>query len=142
MKKLTQSNCLVRKVGTHFTNLVHRLILRQIKPQFVVNGLDEVDPSRFEVVSNIVQHEKEPFLFDTFIETSLEISPKPDKKQVQFDKSPSEAIYQAAESRKSVRIENNFPLCNIEFIVEGQLTSEQKYTAPSVIDTSKYKLGH
>ena len=78
---------------------------------------------------------------DAFIGTSLEISSESDKKQVQFDYSPSETIYQAAEPPNSVRTVNIIPSSNDEFLVEAHLTSERTYTAPSVIDTSQYNLG-
>ena len=93
----------------------------------------------FETYPNIEQHEKEPYLLDAFIETSLEISPEPDKKQVQFDNSPSETIYQAAEPPNSTA--NNIPRSKDQFLVEGHITSEQTFTAPIVIDTSEYKFG-
>ena len=128
-------------MGTHYTHLVHRIRLRPIKPQFVVNDLEEVDPSKFEIDPNIEQHEKEPFSLDAFIETSLEISTESDKKQVQFDNRPSETIYQAAEPPNSVRTVNNIPSSNDEFLVEGHVTSEQTYTAQIVIDTSQYNFG-
>ena len=138
-KILTHSIYLVRKVGTHYTHLVHRIRLRPIKPQFIVNDLEEVDPSKFETLPNIEQHEKEPYLLDAYIETSLEISPEPDKKEVQFDNSPSETIYRAAEPPISTA---NNPSSNDEFLVEGHITSEQNFTVPSVIDASEYKFGH
>ena len=138
-KILTHSNYLVRKVGTHYTYLVDRIKLRPIKPQFVVNDLEAVDPSKLETDPNIEQHEKEPYLLDAFIETSLEISPEPDNKQVQFDSSPSETIKQAAEPPNSTA--NNIPSLNDEFLVEGHITSEQNFTVPSIIDTSENKFG-
>ena len=58
--------------------------MRPIKPQYAVNDLEEIDESKFGADPNTEEHEKEPQLLDSYIETSLELNTESEHRQVQF----------------------------------------------------------
>ena len=60
---LTNSNYIVRKVGTYYTQCVHRIRLRPITPQYTVDDLDNVNQSNF-VPDPSTRLVSEPALFD------------------------------------------------------------------------------
>ena len=60
---LTNSNYIVRKVGTNYTQCVHQIRLRPITPQYTVDDLDNVNQSNF-VPDPSTRHVSEPALFD------------------------------------------------------------------------------
>ena len=60
---LTNSNYIVRKVGTNYTQCVHRNRLRHITPQYTVDDLDNVNQYNF-VPDPSTRHVSEPALFD------------------------------------------------------------------------------
>ena len=63
-KVLTYSNYIVRKVGTHFTQCVHRIRLRPIEPQYEVEDVDEVRENLFTEDPSIPEGKSEPHAFD------------------------------------------------------------------------------
>ena len=44
---LTNSNYIIRKVGTNFTQCVHRIRLRTVSPQYQVDDLSDINPDDF-----------------------------------------------------------------------------------------------
>ena len=60
---LTNSNYIIRKVGTNDTQCVHRIRLRPIKPQYEVTDLPEIHLNNF-IPDPITSHYFEPTLFD------------------------------------------------------------------------------
>ena len=61
---LTKSKDIIRTVGTPFTQCVHRLRIRPIKPQYIVEDLPRLDPSEFKPDPSLSQFRSEPGLFD------------------------------------------------------------------------------
>ena len=60
---LTNSNYIVRKVGTNYTQCVHRIRLRPITPQYTVDDISNINQSNF-VPDPSTRHVSEPALFD------------------------------------------------------------------------------
>ena len=57
------SNNIIRKVGTNYTQCVHRIRLRPVTPQYTVDDLDTIAKSKF-VPDLSTRHGSEPALFD------------------------------------------------------------------------------
>ena len=66
-KVLTHSNYLIRKVNTNFTQCVHRIRLKPIKPQFEVTDLTEIDPKNFVLEPGLHESRLEPALSDNMV---------------------------------------------------------------------------
>ena len=62
---LTNSSCIVRKVGTNHPQCVHRIRLRPIEPNIDVKDLEEVDPQKF-TFDPMTQNYAETSFFDKF----------------------------------------------------------------------------
>ena len=45
---LTAANYLIRKTGTNYTQIVHRIRLRPIKPQYQVTDIEDINPENFQ----------------------------------------------------------------------------------------------
>ena len=61
---LTNSNYIVRKVGTNYTQCVHRIRLRPVNPQYQIEYLAQIHQKNF-VPDPSTRHTSEPFLFDS-----------------------------------------------------------------------------
>ena len=61
---LTNSNYIVRKVGTNYTQCVHRIRLRPITPQYQIEDLAHIHPNNF-VPDPSTRHTSQPSLFDS-----------------------------------------------------------------------------
>ena len=70
-KILTNSNYIVRKVGTHYTQCVHRIRLRPIEPKYEVKDLEAVDTEKFEADPILEKIASEPELFDNCLPSLL-----------------------------------------------------------------------
>ena len=64
----TNANYIVRNVNTNYTQCVHRMRLRPIKPQHKIQDLESIDPRNFEADPSIPEEEREPQFFDNQIE--------------------------------------------------------------------------
>ena len=71
-KVLTDSNYLIRKVGTHFTQCIHRIRLRPYKPHEPPVDLDNLNPDKFVPDPVLGKYRQEPELFDDEIPKLLE----------------------------------------------------------------------
>ena len=69
---LTISNYLIRKVGTLFTQCVHRIRLRPYTPNVKPSDLDDIDPDKFVPDLLLGKNKQEPELFDEQIPKLLE----------------------------------------------------------------------
>ena len=67
-KVLTDSNYIIRKTGTHFTQCVHRIRLRPIKRPDNLDDLATIDPAEFKADPSRRDTKKEPELFDEYLE--------------------------------------------------------------------------
>ena len=81
-KVLTHSNYIVRKVGTNFTQCVHRIRLRPVSPHTPPADLTVVDPSKFIPDPSRRTIGVEPEVFDEhfpemFIEDPISSPPRP-----------------------------------------------------------------
>ena len=65
-KVLTDSNYIIRKVNTNYTQCVHRIRLKPIKPSETPEDLEVINPSNFQPDPSRRQH-MEPELFDKHI---------------------------------------------------------------------------
>ena len=70
-KKLTNENYLVREVGTHHTQLVHRIRLRSYSPRFIIKDLDHIDKDKFIPDPRFPDEYREPQIFDKAYERLL-----------------------------------------------------------------------
>ena len=57
-KVLTNANYIVRKTNTNYTQCIHRMRLRPVKPQYQVEDLEYVDPENFEADPTIPEGER------------------------------------------------------------------------------------
>ena len=65
-KVLTDSNYIIRKVNTNYTQCVHRIRLKPVKPSETPEGLEVINPVNFQPDLSRRQH-MEPDLFDKHI---------------------------------------------------------------------------
>ena len=63
---LTNSNYIVRKVGTNYTQCVHRIRFRPVNPQYQIEYLAQIHQKNF-VPDPSTRHTSEPFLFDSIL---------------------------------------------------------------------------
>ena len=63
-KVLTNMNYIVRKVGTNYTQCVHRIRLREIVPQYEFQDLEVIDHNEFRPHKEYLEHTREPETFD------------------------------------------------------------------------------
>ena len=63
-KVLTNMNYIVRKVGTNYTQCVHRIRLREIVPQYEFQDLEVIDHDEFKPHKEYLEHTREPESFD------------------------------------------------------------------------------
>ena len=68
---LTNSNYIIRKVGTHFTQCVHRIRLRPVVPQYQIEDLVDVNPVNFRRDPMLGRFRSGPALFDEAVPTLL-----------------------------------------------------------------------
>ena len=67
-KVLTRSNYLIRRVNTNNTQIVHRVRLKPIKPQYKFQDLQNIDEKLFKADPMIAEALREPNLFDHALE--------------------------------------------------------------------------
>ena len=60
---LTNSNYVIRNVGTNYTQCVHRIRLRPITPLYTVEDIPQINPTSF-TLDPITRHCSEPSVFD------------------------------------------------------------------------------
>ena len=70
--RITNNNYIVRKTNTKFTQCVHRIRLRPIKPKYDVQDLESIDPAEFVQDPTIDETQQEPMLFDEILEKMLD----------------------------------------------------------------------
>ena len=75
-KVLTNSNYIVRKVGTNFTQCVHRIRLRPVKQPADLQDLEAIDPQQFVPDPSRRDDKREPELFDRHVEDLIFPQPK------------------------------------------------------------------
>ena len=63
-KVLTNSNYINRKVGTNYTQCVHRIRLKPVDPQHQPDDVDPIDPTKFQTDPSLGKYRSEPGLFD------------------------------------------------------------------------------
>ena len=73
---LTNSNYIIRKVGTNFTQCVHRIRLRTVSPQYQVDDLSDINPDDFRRDPHLGRFRGEPQLFDETIPSLLDPPPQ------------------------------------------------------------------
>ena len=69
---MTNSNYIIRKVGTNFTQCVHRIRLRAVSPQYQVDDLSDIDPDNFRRDPHLGRFRGEPEIFDETVPTLLD----------------------------------------------------------------------
>ena len=68
---LTISNYISRKVGTNYTQFVHRIRLRPVVPQYQIADIPQIDPDKFQRDPMLGRFRGEPAIFDESIPTLL-----------------------------------------------------------------------
>ena len=71
-KILTNSNYIIRKVGTNYTQFVHRIRLRPVTPQGRIDDLTVINFENFQRDPSLGHYHGEPTLFDENIPSLLE----------------------------------------------------------------------
>ena len=71
-KILTNSNYIIRKVGTIYTQCVHRIRLRPVTPQGRIDDLTVINFKNFQREPSLGHYRGEPTLFDESIPSLLE----------------------------------------------------------------------
>ena len=71
-KVLTNSNYIIRKIGTDFTQRVHRIRLRSIKPNEKPDDLEQIDQQKFETDPSLTKYRSEPEMFDDHLQTLID----------------------------------------------------------------------
>ena len=86
----TNSNYIIRKVGTNYTQCLHRIRLRPITIQYSVEDLPQINPNNF-TPDPITRHCSEPALFDQTLPDLLTEKTFPPTDEIQD--SPSVLFY-------------------------------------------------
>ena len=63
-KVITNSNYIIRKVGTNYTQCVHRIRLIPVDPQHQPDDVDPIDPTKFQTNPSLGKYRSEPGLFE------------------------------------------------------------------------------
>ena len=71
-KILTNSNYIIRKVGTNYTQCVHRIRVRPVTPQGCIDDLTVINFENFQRDPSLSHYRGEPTLFDESIPSLLE----------------------------------------------------------------------
>ena len=71
-KVLTDSNYMIRKVGTNYTQIVHRIRMRPIIPQYQVDDIGDIDPENFQTDPLLGKYRGEQDYFDKGLPALLE----------------------------------------------------------------------
>ena len=71
-KTLTNSNYIIRKVGTNYTQCVHRIRLRPVTPQSRIDDLTVINFENFQRDPSLGHYRGEPTFFDESIPSLLE----------------------------------------------------------------------
>ena len=71
-KILTNSNYIIRKVGTDYTQCVHRIRLRPVEPQGRVDDFRVIDFQNFQRDPSLGQFRGEPYIFDESVPSLLD----------------------------------------------------------------------
>ncbi len=87
-KVLSYSNYLIRRVGTNYTQIVHRIRLRPIKPHYTVQDFDEIDDQNFIPDPTLKRLSQEPEIFDKPTEELLREPPQRPPQQEQLQQYP------------------------------------------------------
>ena len=86
-KVLTDSNYITRKVNTNYTQCVHRIRLKPIKPSETPENLEFVSPLNFQPDPSRKQH-MEPELFDKHIPELINEQEKEIKQSTKVKQDP------------------------------------------------------
>ena len=92
-KVLTDSIYLIRKVGTNYTQIVHRIRLRPIKPQFQVKHIDEINSDNFQTDPTLGHYRGEQDFFDNGLPSLLDNDIVTEKETPNFDSPVRVSIY-------------------------------------------------
>ena len=71
-KVLTNSNYIIRKVGTTYTQCVHRICLRAVDSQHQPDDVEPIDPVKFRTDPSLRNYRSEPGLFDDYLPRLLD----------------------------------------------------------------------
>ena len=96
MKVLSDSNYIIRKVGTHKTQCVHRMRLRPFKPEFPI---DDINVSKHRYPYN--EKVDDTDIFDSNITTTNEVDQNENDNLDQDEDEPSEDISRPVQKRNS-----------------------------------------
>ena len=143
-KRLTNANYIVRKINTNYTQCVHRMRLRPIKPQYEIQDLESIDPRNFEADPSIPEEEREPQFFDNQIENHINQEamtlPRtvPETRSISFNQNVQTASFSAQEPPTNhQQIQQETIYDENTFFVEGSVPSEARET-PETIDVGDY----
>ena len=75
-KSLTKSNYIIRKVGTNYTQCVHRIRLRPVTPRGQIDDLTVIKFENFQRDPSLGQSRGEPTLFDESIPFCWNLPPQ------------------------------------------------------------------
>ena len=144
-KLLTIANYIVRKTNTNYTQCIHRMRLRPVKPQCQVEDLEHVDPENFEADPTIPEEEREPQLFDNQVrhhinEDNMQLPiTTPDVQSVSFNSNIQTANFSSEDPPIQFHDMTHEPTFDQDaFFVEGSVPSANTQETPESIDTGDY----
>ena len=144
-KILTNANYIVRKTNTQFTQCVHRMRLRPIKPQHEVEDLDSINPNDFEADPSVPEHEREPQLFDNQVRQHIQQQdmnlPRtvPEYREVTFNDNIQTGTFEDVQPASNhQQIEQTQIYDENTFVVEGTVPPTSSETESESIDVGEY----
>ena len=148
-KVLTNSNYIVRKVGTNETQCLHRMRLRPCQPQFDVEDLPDINEQNFAPDASLTNENTEPELFDNAIVQHIfqqrkTVSDPGLTKNIQFSSERSVITFQPDSLPTSPIKTTSEPtfhdaIDRESFVVEGHVPTLME-DGPEVIDTTDYRI--
>ena len=144
-KILTNANYIVRKTNTQFTQCVHRMRLRPIKPQHEIEDLDSINPNEFEADPSVPEHEREPQLFDNQVRQHIQQQdmnlPRtvPEYREVTFNENIQTGTFEDVQPASNhQQIEQTQIYDDNTFVVEGTVPPTSSETESESIDVGEY----
>ena len=147
-KVLTNSNYIIRKVGTNYTACLHRMRLRPIAPQYPIDDLPDIDEQNFVTDPNINENTSEPQLFDDALVTHIfqkhELPKTLPKRALHFSSETAVATFPRESAANDLLHQASQPtfhdaIDRESFVVEGHMPSHVE-ESPDVIDVTDFPL--
>ena len=134
---------IVREININYTQCVHIMRLRPMKPQYDIKDLESIDPRNFKADPTIPQEEREPQFCDNQIDNHVNQEAMtlartvPETRSISFNQNVQRASFSAQEKPTNQQIQQEPIYDENTFFVEGTVPSEAR-EKPETVDVGDY----